>query len=470
MNWFFVAARGQSAARTRRAAPHRRRAAALISIASTLAAPLGALLGAQDTIASARQDSVQVLRVDTLLDLSTVLARAVAVSPAVTAGEASVRTARSESRVAAGAYLPSLSANSTAIRSDILSAPTGAAGATDATSAAAYSAGVSSSLELFTGGRRGADRARAQANLGAATAANLSQRFGVILVAERAYFESLRGSDLLAVATARVARAERGLRYARDRVRAGTATRSDELRAQLELTTARQQVLAAQDTLQSAAFTLGRLVGADGPVGARPPPSLEPRPLALSDSEIVRLAVDAAPAVRSAQATARATVASVRAARAQYLPDLKLTGGYNVANHSVVSGAVRPGWTVGLGTSFPLFNGFQREDLVTQADAEREVARVVALDAVRETRTAAARLLNALRLADQNIALAQDGVTAAREDLRVQTERYRAGITTSLDRLTSELAVTQAELGLVAAHYNYQVTRATLEALIGRPL
>ena len=50
------------------------------------------------------------------------------------------------------------------------------------------------------------------------------------------------------------------------------------------------------------------------------------------------------------------------------------------------------------------------------------------------------------------------------------TERYRAGISTSLDRLTSELAVTQAELALVAARYNYQLTRATLEALVGREL
>jgi outer membrane protein TolC len=52
----------------------------------------------------------------------------------------------------------------------------------------------------------------------------------------------------------------------------------------------------------------------------------------------------------------------------------------------------------------------------------------------------------------------------------VQTQRYRAGISTSLEELTSELAVTQAELQLVAARYNYQLTRASLEALIGRML
>ena len=52
----------------------------------------------------------------------------------------------------------------------------------------------------------------------------------------------------------------------------------------------------------------------------------------------------------------------------------------------------------------------------------------------------------------------------------MQTERYRAGISTALDQLTSQLALTQAELGLVAARYNYQVTRASLEALVGRTL
>jgi outer membrane protein TolC len=292
----------------------------------------------------------------------------------------------------------------------------------------------------------------------------------VTLVAERAFFEALRGGDLMTVANARVSRAVSGLRYAQDRVRAGTATKSDELRARLELMAGRQQLVAARDTLQAAAFSLGRLVGSDGPVGALRPALLEPRPLAISDSEIVRLAADAAPGVQAAEATARATAAFTRSAKSQYAPDVRLIGGYSVANASPLIGATRPGWTIGLGTSFPIFNGFQREDAVTRADATAEVARVVALDARRQVRTETARLLSALRLAEQNIALAGEAVTVAREDLRVQTERYRAGISTALDRQTSALAVTQAELGLVAARYNYQVTRATLEALLGRTL
>ena len=413
---------------------------------------------------SATMASVAV-RVDSTVDLPTAVSRALAASPVVATGEAGVRIALSAGRVARGAYLPSLTATSSALRSDM--STTSSLGTSGATS---YSAGLASGLELFTGGRRGADQSRARADLQYAEAIEVAQRYQVTLAAERAYFEALRGGELMTVADARVARAERGMRYAQDRVRAGTATKSDELRARLELTTARQQAVASRDTLQTAAYVLGRLVGADGPVGAQVPGSLDPRPLALTDSAIVLLATQAAPAVQAADASMRATNAATRSARSLYAPDIKLLGGYNFANQSQVIGVARAGWQVALGTSFPLFNGFQREDAVARSDAAAEVSRVTARDATRLVRAEASRLLSALRFSEQGIGLAGEAVSAAREDLRVQTERYRAGIATSLDRLTSEFAVTQAELSLVAARYNYQVTRATLEALVGRTL
>jgi outer membrane protein TolC len=412
----------------------------------------------------ATSDTAIGVRIDSVMDLETVIRRTLEVSPAVVAGDQSMRVARSQERVALGAYVPTLSANSAALRSNVSTVPL--PGGSDA----AYSAGFSSSVDLFTGGRRGADRSRATADYSAAEARDIAQRFAVTLAAQRAFYETLRAGELVDVARARVAQAERSYRYATDRVRAGTTTKSDELRARLELTTGRQQLIAAADTLQASAYSLGRLVGANGPVGANRASVLDPTPLALADSDIVRAAVEASPSVRAARAAEQAGTAATRSARSAYLPGLRVTGGYNWANQTQVIGSVKPGWSVALGTSVPLFNGFQREDAITHADAAAEVARVTALDATREARTEAARLLSALRFAEQNIALAEEGVQSAAEDLRVQSERYQAGISTELDQLTSQLAVTQARLRLVAARFNYLTTRAQLEALIGRTL
>jgi outer membrane protein len=443
----------------------------LTIVAAGLLSAVPARGEAQGVRAPAAPDSTAFVRIDSTLDLATVVERARATSPAITQSEEALRVARSGIRVSNGAYLPSLSVSSAALRSNVLSTTgTPGSGGASGSGAEAYSAGLSSSLGLFTGGRRGAERARARSELSAATATDRSQQFVVTLLAKRSFFETLRGGELLGASSARVARAERGLRFAQDRVRAGTATKSDELRARLELTSARQQQLAARDTLQSAAYALGRVVGADGPVGARAPGSLEPTPLAVTDSEIVRLAVESAPAVESAEAVQEASAASVRASRTLYYPDVRLTGGYNWARQTAVLGAVRPGWQMAVGTTLPLFNGFLREDAITRAEASAHVARSTALDVRRQVRSDAARLLSGLHLSEQNIALADEAVRAAQEDLRVQTERYRAGISTALEELSSQVALTQAELGRVAARYNYAITRATLEALVGRSL
>jgi outer membrane protein len=403
-------------------------------------------------------------RLDTLLDLETVIQRALAVSPAVASAREGIRTARAEGRVAFGEYTPTVLATSSALSSDITSQPG------LSTTPNAYSAGLAASIDVLTGGKREADRAHAAADLVSAQAQNIVQRYAVTLSAQSAFYGVLRASDLVDVARASVDQAQQGLRYAQDRVRAGTATRSDELRAELQVTTSRLQLVAALDTMQTAAYALGRIVGANGPVGGRRPASLEPRSLALSDTEVVRLAVNASPGVQAARSQERADIASLRATKSEYVPDIKLSAGYNWANQSNLLDAVRPGWNVLLGTTYPIFNGFVREDAITRADAASEVSRVTALDIVRQARAEAARLLDGLRFAEQNILLANDAVRSATEDLRVQTERYRAGISTELDQLTSELAFTQAQQSLVASRYNYQITRAQLEALVGRPL
>jgi outer membrane protein len=254
--------------------------------------------------------------------------------------------------------------------------------------------------------------------------------------------------------------------------RAGIAMRSDVLRAMLQVTTTREQLVAAGDTLLSAVYALGWLTGADGPVGAKVDSTSEClRPLALDDSAIVFLATGAAPSVTAAQAVAAADRAALRAARTQYIPTITATGGYNwAANSAVTTGGARPGWTVSLGTSYPIFNGFQREDFIVRAAVASDVASVAASDARRSARASAAQLLSALRTAETSIVLAADAVRSAREDLRVQTERFRAGISTMLDVLTSESALVQAEYMLVSARHRYNTTRAALEALVGRRL
>ena len=400
------------------------------------------------------------------LSLDTVVARTLAYSPAIAGARGLVRDAAAARRVALGAYLPSLFLNSSAGWTD----PSSPSSVSSTSARNTYGAGVSASLDLFTGGRRGAQRSVADADIRAMDAGWVFTRYATILTAKRGYFALLRGRELVRVAEEFVAVAELGLTYAADREATGTATRSDVLRARLALAAARRQWLAARDTFAVAGAALGRLVGADGPVDAEPLASLDPTPLALSDSALGAMAPVVAPQVAAADAQAAAGSALVRVYRSQYIPTISAGAGYSWANTSTTVGTTRPGWAFVITTSFPLFNGFVREASVTQAEAAAEVARVASFDTRRFIRAETQRLLGSIHLAEQDIALTRESVGLAREDLRVIQARYRSGIATILDVLTSQTAFVQSELDLVSAQFTYQVARASLEALLGRDL
>jgi len=401
------------------------------------------------------------------LPLETVIARTMAYSPTLASASGFVRTARSAQRVAWGAYLPTVSASALAGRSNqgVASVSTPNVGPQGA-----YGGGVAASLPLFTGGFRGAVRREAAATAQAADAGLLLQRFATRLLAKEGFFEVLRGHELVRVGHDAVTVASTGYSYARARERAGTATPADVLQAELALSTARRQLLAAQDTLNTAAAALGRLVGADGLVDAEPLANLDPTALALGDTAIVAVAVHDAPAVQQAEAEVAATHAAVRASKAQYAPTISATTGYDWSNNGRVSGAPRQGWVVELGASLLLFNGFVREASVTRAQVAAEVAAVTAADTRRLSGAEARQLLGSLRVAEQDVALTIEEVRVATENLRVVSVRYRNGIAIILDLLTSQQSLIQAELDLVSARFNYQVTRASLEALLGREL
>jgi outer membrane protein len=120
--------------------------------------------------------------------------------------------------------------------------------------------------------------------------------------------------------------------------------------------------------------------------------------------------------------------------------------------------------------TYPLWNNYQREDALNRARVQADVAEAT----VRDTRLGAqqnfAQQLGALNTAQQRIALQQVSVEAAREDLRVQQQRYALGASTLLDVLTSQSTLDAARSALIQARQDFRIARAQLEALVGREL
>jgi outer membrane protein len=392
------------------------------------------------------------------------------VSPTIVQRQGAVQTAESSERTSGwGAYLPflQLSSGASLASSDRFDPNTNTvvSGSTDS-----YNARISTGMDLFTGFRRGAAHSQARANTTAAEASLVQGRFQTALGAKQAFFNVLRADETIRSAEAALDRAQQGLRAAEQRVVVGSATRSDSLRAQLEVMQARQAVLSARHQKQSAAYALGAMIGYDGAVSADPNTATEPTPIALADEDLIALAVGASPAVREAQASHGANEAAITVARSTYFPSLTVSGGYTWNNTDFTFDGGRTSWNTGLSLSYPLFNRFTREDGYERARVNARTTQYALDDARRQARAGVRSAIDGLRLAEQQIAIAREAVAVAAEDLRVQQTRYELGASTILDQITSQASIVNAELNLIAARYDYLVARARLEALVGRQL
>jgi outer membrane protein len=120
--------------------------------------------------------------------------------------------------------------------------------------------------------------------------------------------------------------------------------------------------------------------------------------------------------------------------------------------------------------SIPIFDNFNREQRVEQAQVDRENARLnVRSRELQMTADVTQGYLN-LVTAVRTVELQEVNAQKAREELTYAQERYRVGAATFLDVTTSSGAFVQAQVDRINAIYDYHRAFAALEAAVGRPL
>ncbi|HEY8256287.1 MAG TPA: TolC family protein [Gemmatimonadales bacterium] len=394
--------------------------------------------------------------------------------PGVVQARGNVETAGAQRRSAWGAYLPTVSATSSA--SDFFSeGPSSVDPVTQQVisgnrSSRSVSAGLSANVDLFTGFRRGADMRAAKAEQAAAGASLVDARFQQALTTTNQFFDALAASQLVGVREASVRRAEEQLKISVNKLHAGSATRSDSLRSLVTLGSTQLALIQSQTDLASAEAGLARLIGEKGRVQAADDSAFY-RVVPEVDTAAVRGEAESrSPRVQQAVANADAARANLRASRAAYWPSLNLAASTNWNGSRTTDYDLFNQRQVSLGLRWTLFNGFDRELTVTQRSASLDLAEATAADEQRQVDAELTAQLAALAAARTTIEITQTSVAAAREDLRVQQERYRLGASTIVDVLTSQEALNQAEVDVVVARFDYLRAKAQLEALIGRTL
>ena len=385
-----------------------------------------------------------------------------------------IRTAESSVRTAKAALLPSLNislgqVNQSGQRLDAQ----GRLVPYLATQPWTYSTGLNSSVNLFDGGRRFNEIKRARYDVGAAEANEVTQQYSLALQVKTQYYAILAAREAEAAALAQLQQADEQLKTSIVRTRAGVATLSDSLRSVIAVGNAQLALITARNNVRVSSAALTRLIGSETLVTAQPSDTLDSA-MQPVDSTFLASLLDQGPVVRQTEAQLASARSAVRSAKTPYLPSVDLTYSRsgNGFNRTYGLGGDPLAYTnnFSLRLSYALFNNFAREDALTRAEVQADLVEAQVRDARLGAQQTLVQQLAAVRTAQQRILLQQATLNAAREDLRVQQQRYALGASTLLDVLTSQTTLDNARFALIQARQDVRVARAQLEALVGRDL
>ena len=288
----------------------------------------------------------------------------------------------------------------------------------------------------------------------------------VVLSVGYQYLQTIASAARVDTAQAEVNTAQALYDQAADQVRAGTSPSIDGLRAQVELKTRQQQLIAAKNSVEVQKLTLARTIGlAPGQqfeiTDKTPYSAFE----AMTVDEALKHAYDSRSDYQAAQADVRAAEYSRKAAQAGRYPTVSFTADYGAAGqHPSQSHGV---FDVRGTLNVPIFEGGAVRGDIQVAEAQLQQSRD-RLEDLRgqidqDVRTA---LLN-LQSSQEQVTVAQSNIDLAQQTLAQARDRFSAGVTDTVEVVQAQEAVASANENYISSLYSYNYAKISLARALG---
>lgn len=393
------------------------------------------------------------------LTLADVVDLALRNNPATHASWAQARVAANVLGSTRGDFFPAINGSVDATRSH--SPVTAGRATSDRTQ---YGPSINLNYLLFDFGGRSASVETAKQNLFAADLTHNATLQNVVLQAETAFFTYSATAALLAAERSAIAEARANLTSAQQRNKVGLATIADVLQSQTALSQEQLNLETIQGNLQAARGSLASALG----LPANLPFDLQPMPAAIpvgmitqSVDSVINDALRNRPDLAAARAQAAAAGAQIRVAKSAELPSLSF--GSNAARTTFSpTGASGPSYSISLGLSIPIFNGFSHQYDVAAAQARADAVGALADQTRQNVITQVFVSYYQLQTSEQRVATSDDLLRSALQSAQVAAGRYREGVGSILDLLTAQSALANARAQNVQSRWQWYTALAQL--------
>lgn len=326
-------------------------------------------------------------------------------------------------------------------------------------------------VPIYTGGRLESSMHLQEALVEAAKFGVDRARQSIAFEAKRQYLLTLLAAENVAVSHKIVEQASEIRSFAQSRLNAGVGTKLDVLQAGVALANAQDAVVKTRASLDKAKADLAAVVdlplltefafkdslSSDDLLDKEPTPGKEL-------GQLARMALGKRPELGELRQQLVANQERVHVAQADERPQLSLALNYDViGNPAHLAGG--PSLIVTL--SIPIYDGGVSDARVKEFDIrdlqlKNEELRLIQ-DITVEVRNASLEVEEA----DSRLESARVAQKRAAEALRIATLRYQIGAGTSLEMVTAQTILANAEFALAEAHYRQLIARATLNFAVG---
>lgn len=289
------------------------------------------------------------------------------------------------------------------------------------------------------------------------------------LAAVQAYYQYLEAIKLAEVQAQSVTDYASHLNNVQQQFDAGIVAKLDVLSSNVSLANAKQKSIAADNTRDVAEANLNNIMRVPMNTTLKPLDKNFPEPeFDLTMEQAILMAQKYRWELVEADYGVKAAEASLRSAKAGYLPTVSVGGKYSWKEASVTA-VDKDDWAVQGGLSWSLWDGGATQASVKKADAAVKTAQETLLQAREKIELEVRQdYLNVLSYKEQ-IRAAEASVAQAEEAYKIATVRYSSGVGINLDVLDAELALNTARTNYITALYNYNIGLATLEHAMGVP-
>lgn len=288
------------------------------------------------------------------------------------------------------------------------------------------------------------------------------------------FYALYRTQATIQVLEANVRRSEQQLERAQALFQAGRASKAEELSAEVNLGNDRISVVVQQAQLandQTVLATWLALPGAEA-ISAVDPGILQQTPESpVSLEQALEEARTHRPLLKALRQQVRASELQEAIAHAGYLPQVAFQAQYQRAGNNPEPVFAEPqlqnSLTLGIGLSWNLFSGFATNAQTLRAQYQTKVTELNLQQnqrelegAVRQAHATVLAQITATQLAEVNRKSAADALALA-------SERFSAGVSSTLEVRDAQLKLTQAELTLLQNRIDVERARFTLMRAMG---